>query len=256
MARTAAPDLTAPAANVIRADRVRVRPSGSENDRILLAKSLQGEKSGSYLGFWLRWTGPEPFFYPNWRYDASRFSRTGSAPSNSPAVSDFLCDRDSSGRTAPGGSVRTVVEFWRGDFPLGHAFWLWGVLGGVLDAVTGLRRRAVTGGAAVPQSDGCTGSEWVGPRHQRGTAVEHYAGIDVSLERSSVCVVDATGRIVREAKVASEPEALVDFFRRLGLPLARVGLEAGPLSQWLYQPWEVLTGGAPRPWPSQVGFER
>ena len=42
--------------------------------------------------------------------------------------------------------------------------------------------------------------------------MEHYAGIDVSLERSSVCVVDATGRIVREAKVASEPEALVGFF--------------------------------------------
>src|ERR671938_1157518 len=79
-----------------------------------------------------------------------------------------------------------------------------------------------------------TGSERVGPGHQRGTAVEHYAGIDVSLERSSVWVVDATGRIVREAKVASEPEALVRFFRELGLPLTRVGLEAGPLSQWLH----------------------
>jgi transposase len=64
--------------------------------------------------------------------------------------------------------------------------------------------------------------------------MEHYAGIDVSLERSSACVVDATGRIVREAKVASEPEALVGFFRQLGLPLTRVGLEAGPLSQWLH----------------------
>jgi transposase len=64
--------------------------------------------------------------------------------------------------------------------------------------------------------------------------VEHYAGIDVSLERSSVCVVDATGRIVREAEVASEPEALVVLLRQLGLPLARVGLEAGPLSQWLH----------------------
>jgi len=64
--------------------------------------------------------------------------------------------------------------------------------------------------------------------------VEHYAGIDVSLERSSVCVVDGTGRIVREAKVASEPEALVAFFEQLGLPLTRVGLEAGPLSQWLH----------------------
>ena len=64
--------------------------------------------------------------------------------------------------------------------------------------------------------------------------MEHYAGIDVSLEQSSLCVVDATGRVVREAKVASEPEALIGWFRGLGLGVARVGLEAGPLSQWLY----------------------
>jgi transposase len=72
------------------------------------------------------------------------------------------------------------------------------------------------------------------PMHQRGTTMDHYAGIDVSLELSSVCVVDATGRIVREAKVASEPEALIGWLRGLGLAPARVGLEAGPLSQWLY----------------------
>ena len=64
--------------------------------------------------------------------------------------------------------------------------------------------------------------------------MEHYVGIDVSLERSSVCVIDATGRIVREAKVASEPEALARLFAQLGLPLTRIGLEAGPLSQWLH----------------------
>ena len=64
--------------------------------------------------------------------------------------------------------------------------------------------------------------------------MEHYAGIDVSLELSSVCVVDATGRIVREAKVASEPDALIAWFCGLGIEVARVGLEAGPLSQWLY----------------------
>jgi transposase len=64
--------------------------------------------------------------------------------------------------------------------------------------------------------------------------MDHYAGIDVSLEMSSVCVVDATGRIVREAKVASEPEALIAWFRGLDLALTRVGLEAGPLSQWLF----------------------
>jgi transposase len=64
--------------------------------------------------------------------------------------------------------------------------------------------------------------------------MEHYAGIDVSLEYSSVCVVTADGRIVREGKVASEPEALIGWFGSLGLALARIGLEAGPLSQWLY----------------------
>jgi transposase len=64
--------------------------------------------------------------------------------------------------------------------------------------------------------------------------VEYYAAIDVSLELSSVCVVDGTGKIVREAKVASEPEALVTFFRDLNLVLTRVCLEAGPLSQWLH----------------------
>jgi transposase len=54
--------------------------------------------------------------------------------------------------------------------------------------------------------------------------MEHYAGIDVSLKDSSVCVVDATGRIVREAKVASEPEALIAWFRGLGLEVTRIGL--------------------------------
>ena len=46
--------------------------------------------------------------------------------------------------------------------------------------------------------------------------------------------VDATGRIVREDKVASEPEALAGFFAGLGLAVTRIGLEAGPLSQWLH----------------------
>jgi transposase len=64
--------------------------------------------------------------------------------------------------------------------------------------------------------------------------MDHYAGIDVSLEYSSVCVVDANGKIVREGKVLSEPDALISWFGSLGLELSRIGLEAGPLSQWLY----------------------
>ena len=64
--------------------------------------------------------------------------------------------------------------------------------------------------------------------------MQHYVGIDVSLELSSVCVVDERAKIVKAAKVASEPEALVCFFKELGVPMNRIGLEAGPLSQWLY----------------------
>src|SRR5215203_6476864 len=79
-----------------------------------------------------------------------------------------------------------------------------------------------------------TGGHVACPEQHRGTTMEHFAGIDVSLELSSVCVVDAAGRIVREAKVASEPEALIAWFAGLGMGLARVGLEAGPLSQWLF----------------------
>ena len=60
--------------------------------------------------------------------------------------------------------------------------------------------------------------------------MDHYAGIDVSLESSNLCVVDATGRVVREAKIASEPEALTAWLKKI----VRIGLEAGPLSQWLY----------------------
>src|SRR4030088_2560902 len=71
-------------------------------------------------------------------------------------------------------------------------------------------------------------------KHHRGTTMDHYAGIDVSLECSSVCVVDASGKIVREARVASEPEALIAWFASLGFGLERIGLEAGPLSQWLF----------------------
>ena len=63
--------------------------------------------------------------------------------------------------------------------------------------------------------------------------MEYYAGIDVSLKESSVCVVDANGKLVRETKVASEPEALCNLIAGLGFSVSRIGMEAGPLSQWL-----------------------
>ena len=65
--------------------------------------------------------------------------------------------------------------------------------------------------------------------------MDHFAGLDVSVKETSICIVDDTGRIVREVKVASEPEALLQV---LGNPIyrfKRIGLEAGPLSQWLFR---------------------
>jgi len=64
--------------------------------------------------------------------------------------------------------------------------------------------------------------------------MEQHAGVDVSLEWSSVCIIDASGKIMTESKVASEPEVLVEFFKGLSFPVTRIGLEAGPLSQWLH----------------------
>jgi len=64
--------------------------------------------------------------------------------------------------------------------------------------------------------------------------MDHSAGLDVSVKETSVCIVDETGRIVREVKVASEPEALLPVLKNPAYHFKRIGLEAGPLSQWLY----------------------
>src|SRR3974390_1047767 len=65
-------------------------------------------------------------------------------------------------------------------------------------------------------------------------SMEHFGGLDVSVKETSVCIVDGTGGIVREVKVASEPEALLPVLTNPDYHFKRIGLEAGPLSQWLY----------------------
>jgi transposase len=64
--------------------------------------------------------------------------------------------------------------------------------------------------------------------------MKHYAGLDVSIKETSVCIVDGLGKVVREVKVATEPEAIVAILAEESLLIERIGLEAGPLSQWLY----------------------
>jgi hypothetical protein len=62
--------------------------------------------------------------------------------------------------------------------------------------------------------------------------MDHYAGIDVSLECSSVCVVDANGKIVRDAKVASEPEEARMQRSEMRGQRSRIALRAIPATRW------------------------
>ncbi len=73
--------------------------------------------------------------------------------------------------------------------------------------------------------------------------MSHYAGLDVSLEETAICVVDGTGRIVREMRVPSEPEALIAALRGMGLAFERIGLEACSLAAWLHD--ELRGAGLP-----------
>lgn len=73
--------------------------------------------------------------------------------------------------------------------------------------------------------------------------MEHYAGLDVSIKETSVCVIDGTGRVVREVKVPTEPEAILAVLSDEDFNIKRIGLEAGPLSQWLYG--ELAEAGLP-----------
>src|SRR5262245_4351950 len=65
-------------------------------------------------------------------------------------------------------------------------------------------------------------------------SMDHFAGMDVSVKETSVCILDDAGKIVKEVKVASEPQALLKVLGNPTYSLKRIGLEAGPLSQWLF----------------------
>jgi hypothetical protein len=86
-----------------------------------------------------------------------------------------------------------------------------------------------------------------GLKHQKEKrSMDHFAGLDVSVKETSICIADDTGKIVREVKVTSEPKALLAMLKNPAYNFKRIGLEAGPLSQCLFS---VLAEAEFRPSP-------
>ena len=71
-------------------------------------------------------------------------------------------------------------------------------------------------------------------KHREGAATKYFAGLDVSLEETAICIVDEKGGIMREVRAASETDALIEALQGTGFALERVGLEACSLSAWLH----------------------
>jgi transposase len=73
--------------------------------------------------------------------------------------------------------------------------------------------------------------------------MEHFAALDVSIKETGVGVIDSAGRVVREVKVPTESDAILAILTDEAFSIKRIGLQAGPLSKWLYS--ELAEAGLP-----------
>src|SRR5215203_3446610 len=71
-------------------------------------------------------------------------------------------------------------------------------------------------------------------RRKRGNAMAKYAALDVSQEATAICLIDESGKVRRQAKVATCPETISQWFAKNAAGLVRIGMETGPLAVWLW----------------------
>ena len=87
--------------------------------------------------------------------------------------------------------------------------------------------------------------------------MRYYAGMDVSLEETAICIVDERGKVIRELRATSEPDSLIETLADTGLSFERVGLEACSLSSWHLSVWFRLRGSPGEPailgWARRMG---
>lgn len=79
--------------------------------------------------------------------------------------------------------------------------------------------------------------------NNNGDCMKYYCGLDISLEKTAICIVNQNGDIIREGEAPTEPDDIHVWLNSLGIPLERVGLEAGSLTPWLCH--ELLAEGWP-----------
>jgi len=63
---------------------------------------------------------------------------------------------------------------------------------------------------------------------------QFYAGLDVSLEKTAICIVNYDGDIIKEKMVNTDPDSIDNFFKSTGITLDKIGVESSNLTIWLY----------------------
>jgi transposase len=98
-----------------------------------------------------------------------------------------------------------------------------------------LERGVVALGTHGVSTGSCREARPNSPIRKKDNDMHMFIGLDVSLASTAACVLDERGKVMKESKVDSEPEALTVFLRGLSGSMMTIGLEAGPLSQWLHR---------------------
>lgn len=65
--------------------------------------------------------------------------------------------------------------------------------------------------------------------------MKYYAGLDVSIKETFICVQDETGKIIHQGPVKTDPELINNYLTKVGVPLSKAALESGSLSHWLIE---------------------
>lgn len=65
--------------------------------------------------------------------------------------------------------------------------------------------------------------------------MQYYAGLDVSMKETFICIQDETGKIVHQGRTKTDPVHILKYLAKTGITLTKAALESGSLSHWLVE---------------------